>query len=1062
MRALCCLMPVLLLMIAPPAGADAPDPTANVELVIRGPDARPLADTAITLKPPPHDTVFDKTPPSLSLRTDAQGIVRFVYPAGVYRLAVAAPGIGYGTVGLTEFIPGQRTIAELPPLAPYAHITGTLPANVRKQGVRVFAQSMLGDPAVSVTPDAQGRFDLGLESGKWFVFAGTGPESAGVVASLGYVTTVPGQTPHDAVLRPVTPPPQAAQNAAPVPQPGPASEPATAVWAHGTIRDEAGQPVPDATVLALATFDGGIRMYETTAQATTDAEGRYSLEGKGGLAFFNATILAVAPGRAPAWAWPSFPQADTPWPGPPAGTPPPEPPVVDLVLPSRAGKLDVTVLDKGKPVPGMPVAAYLENANLRDIWARGGGDPEQRKLIDDTAYPIAVTGADGIAHFDRLLPGRYTVLAAQDNLRNMVQGFSPGDGAAPYGSAKGLPVRLDETSAARLAIYAQSKQVTLRLLRHDGSVQTGNTSFQFGPVGSTGTSAGSVTFDETGTAEYAFQAPGLWRIEASYRLSPINYVPYGEPRFSAIGTLALSPSLAPGYKPTLTARRIDPPAVRIELQDQAGHPLRGIVQIVRGPDYTVAAGSTDLEGRIRFAGLPEGDGDAIRPLVAGYLPADLGDETTPLPTADQLRNRTELLAQSLPLERGTERRVVLQPEPVGYIAGTLGVPNGEDRGSAQISLYLDPANPESGASLRYESATGRFVAGPFRAGAIRLKLVNGTPRGGGVEDVALVEIQPGQVAEPSLAAPPKPALPAGPDQMMLGMGGLTARTGNAAQLNGTVVLADGRTPALGAQLLYFEPGKAQPTILAMTDALGAAHPRGLWQSASILPGSSAQGPAEPVVVAFLPGSTGATIMPAPVRSGDTLRITLPPARAADGQVTVAGVAPTHRPGQIRVVASYQDRGMLNPALSLETTADPDGRFQLAGLTPGRYLVQAALDEIWLSPSIALLVGERDPASITLAIPAPGAPVRIRLVDRTGRPAIGVRLTLDRPAGPLATALWPARFEAGGAGLIQIPTLEAGHQAVRAAGSDKPVGFEVPPLPAKAPVEVSITVDRPPA
>ena len=1063
MRALLCLMPVLLLMTAPPAGADAPDSMANVELAIRGPDARRLTDAAVTLKPPPHDTVFDKVPPSLSLRTDAQGIVRFAYPAGVYRLAVAAPGIGYGTVGLTEFIPGQRNIAELPPLAPYAHVTGTLPVSVRRDGVRVFAQGMLGDPAVSAAPDAQGRFDLGLESGKWFIWAGTGPESAGIVASLGYVTTVPGQKPRDAVLQPVAPPQPAAQTVSPTPQPPTASEHPTAVWAHGTVRDEAGHPMPDATVLALATFDGGIRMYETTAKAVTDAEGRYSLEGKGDLAFFNATILAVAPGRAPAWAWPSFPQAETPWPGPPAGTPPPEPPVVDLVLPSRAGRLDVTVLEDGKPVAGIPVAAYLENANLRDIWARGGGDPEQRKLIDDTAYPIVTTGADGIAHFDRLLPGRYGVLAARDDLRSIAQGYFLGNVTTPYGSAKGLPIRLGETTEAHLAIYAQPKQVTLRLLRHDGSVQTGDTSFQFGLVGSTGTSAGSVPFDQTGTAEYAFQGPGLWHVEASYRISPIKYVPYGEPRFSAIGTLALSPRLAPGYKPTLTARRIDPPAIRIELQDPAGRPLRGIVQIVRGQDYTVAAGSTDLEGRIRFAGLPEGDGDGIRPIAAGYPPMDFGDETAPLPTVDQLRNRTELLAQSLPIERGTERRVVLRPELVGYVAGTLRPPEGEDRGSAQISLYLDPANPESGASLRYDAATGRFVAGPFRAGTIRLKLVNGTPRGGGIETVALVEIQPGQVAEPSLTAPPKPAAPAAePDQMMLGMGGLTARTGNAGQLNATVVLADGRTPALGAQLLYFEPGNAQPTILAMTDALGEAHPRGLWQSANILPGSIAQGPADPVVVAFLPGSTGATIVPAPARSGDKLRITLPPAQGVGGQVTVAGVAPTHRPGQIRVVAAYQDRGMLNPALSLETTADPEGRFQLAGLTPGRYLVQAALDEIWLSPAVEQQVGERDPAPIALAIPAPGAPVRIRLLDRAGRPAIGARLTLDRPAGPLAATLWPALFEADGAGVIQIPTVEAGRQTVRAEGSDNPVGFDVPALPAKAPVEVSITVDRPPA
>ena len=158
---------------------------------------------------------------------------------------------------------------------------------------------------------------------------------------------------------------------------------------------------------------------------------------------------------------------------------------------------------------------------------------------------------------------------------------------------------------------------------------------------------------------------------------------------------------------------------------------------------------------------------------------------------------------------------------------------------------------------------------------------------------------------------------------------------------------------------------------------------------------------------------------------------------------------------MHIVAEYQDKGLLNAALSIETTADAEGNFILAGLTPGRYLVQAALDDIWMSPTTMIHVGDEKPQPLHLAIPAPGAPVQISLIGRDGKPAIGHVVTLDR-SGPLSD-LWPAELRSDGAGLIYLPTMETGLHHLHVDGVIKPVKIDVPPLPA-APVTVRVQTE----
>ena len=178
-------------------------------------------------------------------------------------------------------------------------------------------------------------------------------------------------------------------------------------------------------------------------------------------------------------------------------------------------------------------------------------------------------------------------------------------------------------------------------------------------------------------------------------------------------------------------------------------------------------------------------------------------------------------------------------------------------------------------------------------------------------------------------------------------------------------------------------------------------------------------------------------------------MTLPAPRNAEGRVTLGG-RPVHgRNARIRVVAAHKGRGVLDGALGLETTAQADGRFELRGLTPGRYAVQAARDGIWLSRAIELTVGpDKDPVPLALDIPEPGAPVTLQVVDRAGRPVADHPIGLVRPQGPLAS-LWPSSLRTDPDGTLTLRGLEAGRHTILIGDGKERREIEVPAAGGKA-------------
>jgi hypothetical protein len=217
-------------------------------------------------------------------------------------------------------------------------------------------------------------------------------------------------------------------------------------------------------------------------------------------------------------------------------------------------------------------------------------------------------------------------------------------------------------------------------------------------------------------------------------------------------------------------------------------------------------------------------------------------------------------------------------------------------------------------------------------------------------------------------------------------------------VRGTVVMADGKTPALGARVLRFTPDDDEP----IADAVADAHGRFItgWRSYAMRqPAPEPPGaPRGAFLLAWLPGACGAVVVPldeaalvaggAPGgRAAADRRIVLPPEAALKGRVTVARRRAAAADGTITVRAACVGRGKIDPFLSVDLTPEPDGTFELRGLTPGStYRVRALLDGARLSEEIEVQVTPERTEPVRLDIPpAPRPHAPKTLVDPPAAP-----------------------------------------------------------------------------
>lgn len=810
------------------------------------------------------------------------------------------------------------------------------------------------------------------------------------------------------------------------------------VWVAGTVRDEAGEPVAGAAVYLRGTYHGAIRSEEVVRKAVANDAGEYAIEGSPDLPQFSGTLVAHVPGRPPALAWLRWRDPD--WDGfsrrfPRGAAVPPQ--SIDLTIPSRGGTLEVQVFRDGQLAVGTGVAVRLERGDPFDSWGRARQGPERDELLA-IARPAQRTDADGVARFEALPPGLYSIFAGRNeqSARSLsdyqLRPVSYMVGATPViGESRHIAVRVGQTTVHRLGMTPHDLTAKFNVLR-DGRNWLEEERLQARP------GAYPIPFNAERTDTYRFDSVGLKRINFTKYTGSSSY-PRTFPFDEAETIVAVSPRLKSGVPVTIAARENRGGTVVVRMVDADGQPLEGVARFGRSGFRDVTK-----EG-VRIAGLEPGT-DVVEGRPDGVTRMFPSREWSSMPPEEELKDRTELLSQQVTVAANEVVEVTLRTEKVGYIRGRVLVPEG--RSPDEYYVYVERTNAPSGAGVFYKPHTAEYLAGPFRAGSVTMLVVGRQSNPRLARTTVAAEV--GEVTLMDLPPPPPS------DDPILVDGAMAGR----------VVHTDG-SPAWMAAVATFDPARVefgrlmpQPQSAGMTDAGGNILARWFVVPAHGEQTHRAGPPEEPVAIAWLPGHAGATIVPLPRDGDEAVQITLPPSIVLRGKVAVAGEGPLLDNGTVVVRAQHEGRGMLDNLLSVETTASVDGSFELAGLTPGTYRVQAALDGIWLSPSVAVTVGQEPPEPIALVIPPPGGPVLVRLTPAPP-PGRQVALTVDRPEGPLRDRLWNVALTPDGAGVVRIPALEAGRHTIRV--GDVQAEVEVPALSESAaqPVETTLSLGDPP-
>ena len=1019
----------------------------NVSFLIRGPQGQPVRGRTVIIR---GAKGFPSAPFRKISRTNRNGWVAFHLRPGVVDVRISVPKLGYTRSGRFLVNGGPRLRRRVCRLAPYAKVMGHIKRPFPR-GVRVTVRPFLGFHARFIKTHGNGRFTTYLPRGRWVFTAARpkGPEGFKVTT----LSVQPGQTRRHVALQVaprITPAQAHSQTLVRAPLPG---QHKTVTYVEGLVRTAVGVPVAGATVYEYGVFYGGLRNYSQALKTTTDAHGHYAIRGTGGLMDFSGAVVAARAGTPPAWTWFTDNNSDEAWVSATSVKPPPayKPAQRNLVLAAHGGTLRVTVLRRGKPVKSGYVVARLEGANLKDQWAAPTGGPAAIALRL-VAYPQAKVNVHGMAVFHNLVPGRYSLQAGMGTAPQVRQ-IGGWMATTPLVSAfaTGVPVVVGRVNNQVVSVFTHPVPVHARFcnqagqaLVHRGGFYTWHGVKEAGRV----TSASPV--NAQGVRAFYANHCGFRVWSYIYRRQKVQRMPVQAPYYASRVIIAVAPQLK-AAAPMVCGKLVTAGTVRVELRNSANQAVRGAVTLAAVGDNF--AGATNRHGVITFRGVPPYPYYTLHAYAPGERAVSVREYGQHLPARRALAACTEFLPISVVVSADSRQTFVMRLVHPAFIRGVLRPAPGKKL--LQYSVYAT-AGENSAAQTQYDSTTGKFVAGPFSGGTVHVRV---EPFAIGAQKVFLVKtapLQPGVVHNMVLRAPvaaagPKPVN----GTVLVGAGGVTLSNGQAGPLTGSVYLADGHTPAYGAIVERFLPQHPSPAALGLVDAAGKIRSRSLPVYIDAAHMNLADQTVHPRIVALLPGQTGAVVLRRLPGQHGPLHIVLPPPISARGTVTMGGKAPMARRGAIRVLAAYQGKLACDSALNITVTANANGSFTLAGLTPGRYRVQACFNNIYLSNTVTMTVRAGKLRRLHLAIPAPGRPVIATVLTAAGKPALGASLRYIPPTGPLQ-GLWPRLWKADGAGRIYFPTLPAGGQTIGMGRGRLVRHIHVPPLPGK-PLRITIRI-----
>lgn len=1029
------------------ADTETPVP-GRVKMLLRTPGGDPLSHAAVRVFPPDRRRTSDgEESPSFAGHTDGHGALEFDWEAGLRRLRVVASGVGFGSTGHVEVNPGETNRVRLPPLAPFGSIEGTLaPEVVGPDTIVICRAGRFGpDRPGDAWTYPEARCD---EQGRFLLRDVTPGDKTVVVKGGKYITpqptlrVVPGER-SSVQIRPRIPLHKPLTSA----RSGRfyrAQERKSSV--RGQVVREDGAPAGGVRVWGVSHYHHGIRMHEEVRSAVTDEKGRFALDDLPG---YPRRLFLVG-GK------PSHVQWERPEDGGlflvarergylPAFDPDPShvPPETEeaargprryqstLVLPGEGADLRVRVTKGGAPFQGAWVRLRPEYDEC-SLYARTYVAADHGDAADALAavlYPSARTDENGEVLFESLVPGRYHVMAADvENARRrrfLRRRFFLGNEPS-HGIAWRVPVRKGTENTLTLPLLRRTSELRFRIRRTDATIipaDRGRLRIGGGyPIPARNRSKErkpGVRIYAVGAGMRPIRFP---HVESQHRRRSWKT----EPHSLGQALLAVSSLVKRKDVVDITTVRREAGAVEVELRDPRGNPAPGVVIRSRQRDDPPrAAASTDEKGRVVFTDLPSRTYS-----FHAYLRDAPSAPLVSMKTKDQeLTGKTIVPREKIEVSFDTTSRFVLRAREAGYVRGRVVADQEEDA----TRYRLQVAGPA--ARLDYDSTTREFICGPLAPGRATLILKRQEKRFAYyLAKKAEVDVAPGGVTQVEITPVPKDRQRSlDPDRWK--------------STRGVVLLSDGKTPAFGARVAWFKPEVFGPVAGDRCGPRGRFDLHGLSYTPPPEPDRpyAEENPTGPVLVAWLPGRCGATIMPIRKRPDGEVKIVLPPGMSLEGTVTVAGGSPHGFPARFRVLAEHLGRGKLRQVLNVSALCEPDGSFTLRGLTPGIYRVQAAMDDIWVSESVRVEVKDGSPEPIVLDIPTPGGPATVKLEDEQGSALADVEVRVDLPAGPLTRKLRSHTLRTDGAGIVRLEGLGAGEHTLWGREFRGKHMFRVPPL-----------------